>query len=135
MSNSNLIVHCQMALGLDQQQFAAFLEVDRRTIQRWQNKGFSMLPDKAQKLADALRPTRPDLADQIIELGARSAEITGAAPPYNPVSTEAVDAIVQAAAEAAGITAEAVRPAVTAAFAKAGEIGVDVRAVIAGLKS
>ena len=58
MKPSALIVHCQEALGLDQQQFAAFMEVDRRTIQRWQDRGFSLLPDKAQKIRPGWKPCR-----------------------------------------------------------------------------
>ena len=81
LDSSILLVDCQMALGLDQQEYAAFLGVDRRSIQRWQDKGFSPLPEMAQKLADAVRPTRPDLADRVIELGAKSAALTGAVPP------------------------------------------------------
>ena len=135
IDSSVLLVNCQMALGIDQQEFAAFLGVDRRTIQRWQDKGFSPLPDMAQKLADAVRPTRPDLADRVIELGAKSAAFTGAAPPYSPASTEVITAIVQAAAKAAGMSPEAIRPAITAAFTQAHEAGVDVMAVIAGLRS
>jgi hypothetical protein len=135
LDSSILLVDCQMALGLDQQEYAAFLGVDRRSIQRWQDKGFSPLPEMAQKLADAVRPTRPDLADRVIELGAKSAALTGAVPPYSPASAEAIADIVQAAATAAGLSAEAVRPAIAAAFTRAHETGVDVRAVIAGLKS
>ena len=124
-----------MALGLDQQEFAAFLGVDRRSIQRWQDKGFSPLPGMAQKLADAVRPKRPELADRVIALGAKSAAFTGEAPPYSPASADAIADIVQAAAQASGLSSEAVRPAIAAAFTRAHETGVDVRAVIAGLKS
>jgi len=130
-----LLILCGDALGLNQRQFAEFLGVNRRSIQRWQDKGFSPLPDMAQKLADAVRPTRPDLADQVIALGAKSSAILGVTPPYSPASPEVIAAIVQAAAEAARMSPEAMRPAVTAAFTTAGEAGVDVRAVIAGLKS
>jgi hypothetical protein len=50
-------------------------------------------------------------------------------------SNEVITAIVQAAAKAAGMSPEAIRPAITAAFTQAQEAGVDVRAVIAGLRS
>src|ERR1019366_4477271 len=94
-----LLVQCQMALRLEQKEYAAFLGVERRTIQRWQKKGFSPLASTAQKLADAVRPTRPDLADQVIALGAKSSAILGVSPPYSPASPEVIAAIVQAAAE------------------------------------
>jgi hypothetical protein len=46
-----------------------------------------------------------------------------------------IDAILRAAADAGGTSPEAIRPAVTAAFVKAEDVGVEVRAVVAGLKS
>ena len=133
--SSILLLHCQDALGLNQRELAEFLGVSRRTILRWHDGGFSPLSSMARKLADAVRPTRPDLADQVMQLGARSDAILGVAPPPAPASAEVIADIVQAAAAAAGLSAQAVRPAIVAAFTRAHETGVDVRAVIAGLKS
>jgi hypothetical protein len=45
-----------------------------------------------------------------------------------------IAAIVQAVAEAARMSTEAIRPALAAAFRTALDAGVDVRAVIASLK-
>ena len=49
------------ALGLNQKEFAAFMEVEGAPSSDGGEGAFSP-PDKAQKLADALRPTRPDMA-------------------------------------------------------------------------
>ncbi len=137
-STAVLMVQCQMALGLNQREFAALLGRDRRTIQRWQDKGMALDPTQAEALSSALRPTRPDLADQIVELGRQYAERAGLPGPVVPASPEVISAILEAAAaagEAGAARAEGMRAAVTAAFLKAAEAGVDVEAVIAGLRA
>jgi hypothetical protein len=88
--------------------------------------------DQVQTLANALQPVRPDLAEQVLELGRKTA-IVG--PPASPATGEAIDAILQAAADAGGTSPEAIRPAVTAALLKAQEAGVEVGAIVAGLKA
>ena len=130
-SSAALVVHCQIALGLTQKTLGSLLGVDRRTVQRWQDRGFAPTPDQVQTLARALRPVRPDLADQVVELGGHASM----AAPQTPASADVIDAILRAAADAGGMSPDAIRAVVTAAFVKAEEAGVDVRAIALGLRS
>jgi transcriptional regulator with XRE-family HTH domain len=130
-----LLIHCQVALGLTQEELGDLLGKNRRTIQRWQDSGFEPMADQAETLAGALEPVRPDLAEQVRELGRKAAIAAGVTPPARPATAEVIDAILRAAADAGGTTPEAIRPAITAALLKAEEAGVEVRAIVAGLKS
>lgn len=130
-----LLVHCQMALGLTQAQLGELLGRDRRTIQRWQASGFQPMADQAETLAQALQPVRPNLAEQVLELGRQAAIVVGVSPPPRAATAEVIDAILRAAAHAGGTSPEAIRPAITAAMLKAEETGVEVSAIVAGLKS
>jgi transcriptional regulator with XRE-family HTH domain len=132
-SSDVLIVQCQLALGLTQKELGHLLGRDRRTIQRWQKNGFAPMPEEAHALADALRASRPDLADEVLELGKNTAIAAGIALPNSPASVEVIDAILQAAADAGGTSPEAIRPAVTAAFDRAAAAGVEVTAVVTAL--
>lgn len=67
----------------------------------------------------------------MLELG-RTTAIVG--PPPIPATAEVIDAILRAAADAGGTSPEAIRPAVIAALLKAEEAGVEVGAIVAGLK-
>jgi transcriptional regulator with XRE-family HTH domain len=127
-----LLVQCQLALGLTQEELADLLGKNRRTVQRWQDRGFEPSADQIETLADALRTVRPDLAEQVLELGKAA---LGATPPARPATAEVIDAILRAAADAGGTSPEAIRPALTAALLKAEEAGVEVSAIVAGLKS
>jgi len=131
MDSAALLVHCQIALGLSQKELGALLGRDRRTIQRWQKGGSDLMPDQVQTLASALRPVRPDLAEQVLELGRTTGSV---GPPASPATAEVIDAILQAAADASGTSPEAIRPVVIAALVKAEELGVEVSAIVAGLK-
>ena len=130
-----LLVHCQIALGLTQEELGELLGRNKRTIQRWQASGFELMADQAETLAHALQPVRPDLAEQVLELGRRAAIAAGMTPPGRPATAQVIDAILRAAADAAGTSPEAIRPAITAALLKAEEAGVEVRAIVAELKS
>jgi hypothetical protein len=130
-----LLIHCQMALGLSQEELGELLDRTKRTVQRWQDSGFQPTADQAETLANALRPVRPDLAEHVLELGRKAAILAGVAPPARPATAEVIDAILQAAADAGGTSPEAMRPAITAALLKAEEMGVEVTAIVAGLKS
>ena len=134
VDSAALLVHCQIALGLTQKELGELLGRDRRTIQRWQESGFELMADQAETLADALLPVRPDLAEQVRELG-RKAAMAGVIPSARPATAEVIDAILRAAADAGGTSPEAIRPAISAALLKAEEAGVEVRAIVAGLKS
>jgi transcriptional regulator with XRE-family HTH domain len=130
-----LLVHCQVALGLTQEELGDLLGRNRRTIQRWQDGGFEPEADEAETLARALEPVRADLAEQVRELGRKAAIGAGVTPPARPATAEVIDAILRAAADAGGTTPEAIRPAITAALLKAEEAGLEVRAIVAWLKS
>jgi transcriptional regulator with XRE-family HTH domain len=130
-----LLIQCQIALGLTQEELGDVLGRNRRTVQRWQDSGFEPTADQAETLARALEPVRPDLAEQVRELGRKAAIAAGVTPPARPATAEVIDAILRAAADAGGTTPEAIRPAITAALLKAEEAGVEVRAIVAGLKS
>jgi hypothetical protein len=131
--SAKLMTLCQLALGLTQKEMGDLLGKNRRTIQRWQARGGDLMPDEAETLAKALRPERPDLADQVLALGQATATTLGIPPVATP---EAIDAILQAAAEAAeGVSAQAIRAAVTAAFVKAAQGGFHVKGVAAGLEA
>jgi hypothetical protein len=123
-----------MALGLTQEGLGELLGRNRRTIQRWQDRGFQLMADQAEALALALEPVRPDLAARVLELVSK-ATIEAGATPARPATAEVIDAILRAAADAAGTSPEAIRPAITAALLKAQEAGVDVSAIVAALKS
>jgi transcriptional regulator with XRE-family HTH domain len=127
-----LLVHCQLALGLTQQELGDLLGRDRRTIQRWQESGFEPMADQAETLAHALQSVRPDLAEQVREL-AKSAIVAGATSSDRPATAEVIDAILRAGADAAGTSPESIRPAITAALLKAEEAGVEVSAIVAAL--
>jgi len=131
--SAKLMTLCQLALGMTQKEMGDLLGKDRRTIQRWQARGCHLMPDEAETLANALRPERPDLADQVLALGQATATTLGIPPVATP---EAIDAILQAAAAAAaGVSARDIRAAVTAAFVKAAQGGFHVKGVAAGLKA
>lgn len=130
----SLIVHCQLALGLTQAELGEIVGVHKRTIQRWQDGQPSLLPDQAEKLAAALRPVRPDLAEEVLELGRRFAARTGMAPPTLPATAEEIEEVVRAAAEAGGTSTDAVRPVIRAAFAKAKQLGLEVVEIVGALE-
>jgi hypothetical protein len=75
-----------------------------------------------------------DLAARVLELVSK-ATIEAGATPARPATAEVIDAILWAAADAAGTSPEAIRPVITAALLKAQEAGVDVSAIVAALKS
>jgi transcriptional regulator with XRE-family HTH domain len=94
MDSAALLIHCQIALGLGQKELGDLLGMDRRTIQRWQKRGSDLMVDQVQTLANALQPVRPDLAEQVLELGRKKGIV---APSSSPATSEGIDAILQAA--------------------------------------
>jgi transcriptional regulator with XRE-family HTH domain len=128
-----LLIHCQMALS--QEKLGELLGRNRRTIQRWQDGGFYPTADQAETLAHALQPVRPDLAEEVLELGRKAAIAAGITPPARPATAEEIDAILRAAADAGGTSPEAIRPAIAAAMRTAEEAGIEVSAIVTGLKS
>ncbi len=122
-----------MALALSQQQFGDIIGRTKRTIQRWEERGTSLLPSEVKALARRLHPIRADLAAQLAAAAGTTLDDLGipSAVSSSSVQTAApIDRVMDAAASAMGVTREAIRPAVAAAFAKAHEVGLDVPAVI-----
>src|SRR5580692_9455687 len=110
-----LLTHCQMALGLTQQELADLLGCTKRTIQRWEDRGTTLLPPALEALARALYPVRPDLAARVAAGGDTTLDklgIPSAAAAAAPVTSEPIEAIVRSAADAMAVTPEAVRPAI-----------------------
>ncbi len=126
--SAKLMIECQMALQITQKQLAALVGKDRRTIQRWQDRGCpALLASDAEPLVRALRPVRPDLADRVLAMAVPESGV-------NPVTPVVLDAILAAAARAGGTTRQSVTPLVRAAFREAARQGVEVSAVAAFLE-
>jgi hypothetical protein len=129
--SAKLFVHIQVALQLSQKDLGALIGRTKRTIQRWQSKGTSMLTgEEARILADHLGTAHGDLAEQVLALGARHGALLG-----QTATPQVLEAILGAAALEGDMAPRAVRPLVAAAFEKAAEEGVSVQAVVAALRS
>ena len=131
--SGNLLIECRMALDLTQEAFGDILGRTKRTVQRWEDRGTMLLPSEVVALAKALSWLRPDLAAQIASSADSTLDQLGIVP-HAAVTTSAasdpIDSVVRAAAEAMSAAPDAIRPAVEAAFARAHELGLDVRTVV-----
>jgi hypothetical protein len=120
-------------LDLSQEAFGDILGRSKRTIQRWEDRGTGLVPSEVVALARAPTPVRPDLATQIAASPDSTLEQPGIVPlaaPTTSATSDPIDSIVDAAAEAVGATPDAIRPAVEAAFVRAHELGLDVQTVV-----
>ena len=131
-ASDSLLIQCRMAMGLTQQEFGEIVGLTKRTIQRWEERGASLIPSEVEALARALHPVRPDLAAQIAAtvdttLDRLGIVTAGAASPM--AMSDPIDSVVHAAADVMGVTPDAIRPAIAAAFVRAREVGLDVQAV------
>jgi transcriptional regulator with XRE-family HTH domain len=127
-----LLIHSRMALGLTQQEFGDILGRTKRTVQRWEDRGTTLIPSEVEALARALLPVRPDLAAQIAASADTTLDRLGIVPAgaASPMATsDPTDSVVRAAADAMGVTPDAIRPAIAAAFVRAREVGLDVQTV------
>jgi transcriptional regulator with XRE-family HTH domain len=121
-----------MALGLTQEGFGDLFGCTKRTVQRWEEGGTTLVPSEIEALARLLLPVRPDLAAQIAASDDTTLDPLGivSAGAASPIATsDPTDSVVRAAAEVMGVTPDAIRPAIAAAFARAREVGVDVQTV------
>jgi DNA-binding XRE family transcriptional regulator len=141
------IIKARMALGLSQREIGETLGVVKRTVQRWESGGATVLPQHVATLVTAVHARDPSLAAQIARNGDTSLLELGlerpppppspplpAAPPLPPPlpplpTSTLVDSIVCVAADAVGMPPRAIRPALTAAFVRAREVRLDVGAV------
>jgi DNA-binding XRE family transcriptional regulator len=128
-----LMIECRMALGLTQEQMGKLVGCTKRTIQRWEDRGALLVAREVEALVRALHPVRPDLATQIAAILGSTPDRIGLSTPADGTGTtpksDPIDAVVIAAAEAIGVTPDAIRPAVAAAFARAEDEGLDVQTV------
>jgi transcriptional regulator with XRE-family HTH domain len=117
----------------NQRQLGEVAGVSLRTVQRWETQRSRPVPAEIHRIVDAARPTLPALADELETWSPRpKPPPPPAPPPAKPAMASAVllDSVVCAAAEAASLTPQAMRPAVLAAFARAREAGLTVDGVI-----
>jgi transcriptional regulator with XRE-family HTH domain len=136
--SNNLIVQCRMALGLTQKEFGDIFGRTKRTVQRWEDHGATLLPSEAEALARVLLPVRPDLAADIAAGANTTLDRLGLIPDgaAGPMATsDPIDSVVRAAAAVMGVTPDAIRAAIAAAFLRAREEGLDVQTVAERLNS
>jgi hypothetical protein len=134
--SNTLLTECQLALGITQEDLGNIVGRTKRTVQRWQQRGATLLPSEAEALARALCPARPDLAERIASAAGTTLDALGIDPTqvsHGTATSNPIDSVVRAAADAMGLTTDAIRPAVAAAFTRAGELGMDVHAVAKAL--
>jgi transcriptional regulator with XRE-family HTH domain len=120
-----LWVRVQIALALTQRQLADLVGVERRTIQRWQSRGGLAGTTELLKVAVALDATTPELAAEVRAIASQD--------PTRPTESHVIAAIVGAAAAAVGMSDEAVKPAVEAAFRAAKAHGASVHGMVLAL--
>jgi transcriptional regulator with XRE-family HTH domain len=122
---------CRMALGLSQEQFGDMVGKTKRTVQRWEEGGVALIPSEVKVFARALRPVRPDLAAQMAATVGTTLDELGIVPAAEAsrrtAPSDAIDSVVRAAADAMGVSPDAIRPALSAAFVRALDAGLDVR--------
>jgi transcriptional regulator with XRE-family HTH domain len=123
-----LVAEAQRTLGLTQAQLGELLGISRRTVIRWSGASSPSQGDLV-KLAKAVFPKDPALADRLARAGgARLHELGLAPPPQAPPSPQArenaIASIVCAAAEASVGTPQAARAGLLAALDRAATLGV-----------
>jgi len=136
----------RQALRTTQVGLGKMLGVSRRTAQRWTGAGVPSY--EMRKLAHLVHPADPNLAGEIAKSMGTTLEALGIVSPPPPPPPPAalppvrlappngvVDAVVCAAAEAMELMPREVRPALHAAFARAGEIGLTVEDVERALRA
>jgi hypothetical protein len=97
-----------------------------------------LIPSEVAALARVLLPVRPDLAAQIAAAADTTLDRLGIVPIEAASPTAAsdpADSVVRAAADVMGVSPDAIRPAVAAAFVRAREVGLDVQTVAESLNS
>lgn len=131
---SALLYRAQLALGMTQAEFGELIGVSRRTIIRW-SPNASPIPQHLHEVARAVHPLDSGLAAEVAVAAGTTLEALGVLPATPPMQlAHLVDSIVCAAAEAAGTTPQAIRPALSAALERAEAMGVTVDQVKGVLK-
>jgi hypothetical protein len=108
-------------------------------MQRWEERGTGLMLSELEPLARALAPVRPDLAEKLASSAGTSLGALGIDPAALAKSratmSDPVGSVVHAAAKVMGVSPDAIRPALAAAFARAAEAGLDVQKVVKGLSA
>jgi hypothetical protein len=137
-----LLARSRLHLRFNQQQLAEFTRSSLRSVQRWETGVSSPSHPQVHLVADAVRPLDPQIAAALDAFAPRPppppaavvAPLPPPTPPPPPVVAIAphvlVDSVVCAAAEAIAVSPQAMRPAVLAAFTRAGEAGLTFEAVL-----
>jgi hypothetical protein len=139
---SSFMVRGQIAARMSNGELASLLGVSRRTIIRWTAGGPYMTEAQWAALVGAVHARDASAAASMAaELGESLVSLGIEAPPPPPVPTldpqELMERVLYAAASAAGLSPQAVKPAVLAAFDRAASLGAgvdDVRKAIAPTK-
>ncbi len=138
MVASDLLARTRQALNMVQLELALSVGASRRTGQRW-DAGQSMPgPHQWIQLAERVYPIDAALAAELAAAGDTTLAALGLVKPPATGATAAtrtctdahlVDSVICAAASAIDATPQAIRPALIAAFARAGEMGLSVDAI------
>jgi hypothetical protein len=145
----DLLMQASEALSLNQTELAQLLALSRRTISRYvRQRSCQLTVGNWAKLAGAVHAKNPTLAAALAEKAGGTLVSLGIVPPpppptpakpadapanVTPPSKDQLDLLVFAAAEAANLSPQAVRPVVAAVFTKAASMGVTVDAVSAAM--
>ncbi len=140
-----LLMQAQDALAIDQKDLGDLLGRSRRTLSRYvRSQSAILIPSDWLALARAVYAKDPALAATLASRAGGTLVSLGIGPPLPPpapaesavASTslaaptrDQLDLVVFAAAEAANLAPQAVRPVVAAAFARAAAMGVTVEGV------
>jgi hypothetical protein len=103
---------------------AKLLGCSLRTVQRHTHSGGLSQESHYGILIQAVYPRNPELARQLAAARGTTVAALGIASPVDPTQREHADSILCAAADALQLPPSAVRPALAAAFARAGEMNV-----------
>jgi hypothetical protein len=139
---TRLMVRGQVAAKMSNGQFADLVGVSRRTIVRWTRGSPYMTDAQWVKLVAAAHARDAAVAASMAAEMGESLVSLGIEPPPAPPppvidSQELMERVLYAAAAAAGLSPQAVKPAVVAALDRAASLGAsldDVRKAIAPAK-
>ena len=134
-TTSALLLQAQMALKMSQTAFGQLLGVSRRTIIRWHGNHLNLPVHHQATLTRLVHAQDPALASALATAFGGTLESLGVVTPAAPLPAyrDLADVIVCAAAEAAGLAPQAIRPALVAAFDRAASVGLTIADVQKGL--
>jgi hypothetical protein len=133
-STTVLLLEARRALLWGQGDLANHFGLSKRTIQRWDARGSTPMPEQLASLARLVHRHDAELAARIAAAGGASLEDLGLAPkpasaaapsaPPAPSHAHMADSITCAAADAVAMLPDAVRPALLAAFERARDLAI-----------